>query len=93
MKKPTSAMKKPRLSKRPIDNDNHAGHRRYGTFPRVPAKDPKRDFKVGDKIRVKLLKKALFCISINRLALLGQLAVREPGPGGLGGNRCCFPAG
>jgi len=54
MKKPTSAMKKPRLSKRPIDNDNHAGHRRYGTFPRMPAKDPKREFKVGDKVRVNL---------------------------------------
>jgi len=26
----------------------------YGTFLRVPAKEPKRDFKVGDKIRVNL---------------------------------------
>jgi len=25
-----------------------------GTFLRVPAKEPKRDFKVGDKIRVNL---------------------------------------
>src|SRR5215469_4047907 len=26
----------------------------HGTIPRVPAKEPKRDFKVGDKVRVNL---------------------------------------